>query len=99
MPGPSDAQNPLTLLVLIEVALGRRHQQRDERPAAVVDAAPADRERAVPLGPVADDEAAAAADAGVVEHEVHVVGGVLREHLVAEAVHVRWLGRRRSGGW
>ena len=88
MPGPSEAQKPFTLLVLTRWPSSAGDEQRDERPAAVVDAAPADLERAVPLLAAGEDEAAAAADAGVVEHEVHVVGVVLGDHLVAEALHV-----------
>src|SRR5204862_338076 len=44
-----------------DVALVARDQQRHERPAAVVDAAPADAERAVPVVTRAGDERAAAA--------------------------------------
>src|SRR5690606_39198849 len=51
---------------------------------AVVHTPPADPEGAFPLRPVVGDEAAATADAGVVEHEVDVVGGVAVDHLVAE---------------
>ena len=51
-------------------------QQRQERPGAEVDAAPAHGEDLVPLLAGVDDEAAAAADPGVVEQQVEVIGGV-----------------------
>ena len=74
------------------MALVAGHEERDEGPAAVVDAAPADAEGALPLRAVGLDEAPAAAHAGVVEHEVHVVGAVLGQHLLGELLHVGLVG-------
>src|SRR5262249_53249893 len=53
-----------------------------------VDAVPAHVEGALPLGAVALAEAAAAADAGVVEEQVDVLGRVLLDAGVAERHHL-----------
>ena len=63
-------------------------QQRHEGAGAVVDAEPADVERALPLVAFAAHEAGAAADAGVVEQQVDVVGVVFGLHRVAELGHL-----------
>src|SRR5205823_10375950 len=61
-------------------------------------------EGAFPLVPLAGDEAAAATDAGVVEQQVDVVGLVLVDDLVTEAVdlgfvgHITEVGRDASAG-
>src|SRR4051794_15103531 len=56
-----------------DVAFLAGEQQRQERARAEVDAAPADAEGAIPLRPFIGDEAAATADAGVVEQQVDVL--------------------------
>jgi hypothetical protein len=55
----------------------------------VIDAAPADREGLVPLGPLSGNEAAAAADAGVVEQKVDVVGVEGASGLLGEPADLR----------
>ena len=74
-----------------DAAAGPRHQQRQERPGAEVDATPADVEAALPsftLVALAGDKAAAAADAGVVEQQVDVRAVVRRQHFGLEGQHV-----------
>ena len=56
-----------------DVAFARLHQHRQERARAVIDAAPADVERLLPLRAIAADDAAAAADAGIVEEQMDVI--------------------------
>src|SRR5690606_9880685 len=63
-------------------------QGREEGAGAVVDAAPAHVEGALPLVGRVGDEAAAAGDARVVEQQVDVGGLVPGEGLVAEARHL-----------
>src|SRR5450755_2158718 len=64
-------------------AVAAGDQQRQEYPGAVIDAPPADGEHALPLLPAvaeqAAEEAVAAADARVAEHQVDVRAGVLVE--------------------
>ena len=71
-----------------DVRLVGAAQHRQERAAAVVDPAPADVEGLFPLGAGRIDEAAAAADAGVVEQQVDLVGLLVGGDLTLEAVDV-----------
>src|SRR5262249_12116527 len=73
-------------------AIAAGDQQRHERAGAVVHPPPVDGERTLPLRPGVGDEAAAAADAGVAEHQVDVIAGVLLEQLIAEPQHLRLVG-------
>ena len=73
-------------------AVRARDQQRQERAGAVVDAGPVDGERPLPLFPVTADKAAAAADARVAEDQVHVIGAVLLQHLIAEPQNLPLVG-------
>ena len=66
------------------MALVGGDEQRQEGSGAVVDAAPTHGEAPVPRFTGVGEEAAAAAQAGVVEQEVDVVGLVLLDDLVAE---------------
>ena len=66
---------------------GDEHWQ--ERAAPEVHAVPAHRERRVPLRAIFGDEAAATADASIVEQQVDVVGVMLVRHVVAEAQPLR----------
>ena len=89
--GPRLAQKPLTLLVLtstpspLAISSGRSA-------GAVVHTPPVDGKGALPLLAAASDEAPTAAYAGVAEHQIDVVGGVLALQLVAEAQDLRLLG-------
>ena len=74
-----------------DVALVGAHQHRQERPARIVDAEPVDLEDTVPLLPVGQHEAAAAADARVVEEQVDAVGVVLARHVFGEAPYLRFV--------
>ena len=67
-----------------------KHRQEGTR--AVVDAAPADVERPLPLLAGVGDHAAAAPDAGVVEQQMHPVGVVAIRHLISEPLHLRCVG-------
>ena len=69
---------------------GQQHRQEGAR--GVVDPAPADVEGLLPLAPVAGDETAAAADAGVVEQQVDPVGVHVPGDLALEAVHLDLVG-------
>ena len=84
------------------MALVGGDQQRHEGAHAVVHAAPADVERALPHGAVVGDDGAAAADAGVVEQQVDVIGLVLGDDGIAEGEHRRLVGHvahvRRDDG-
>ena len=73
-------------------AVAAGDEKRQERTGAVVDTPPVDGERAFPILPAVLDKAAAAANAGVAEHQVHVVAGVLLEQLIAEPQHLRLVG-------
>ena len=67
-------------------------QQWQEGAGGEVDAAPTDIEGPLPLLAAVDHEAAAAADAGIVEQEVDPVCRMLRPDLVAKAQHVDLIG-------
>jgi hypothetical protein len=64
----------LTLDVLTIWASSCLHHQRQEGAHAEIDAAPADVEGALPLIARAGEQAAAAADAGIVEQQMDLVG-------------------------
>src|SRR5258705_499322 len=66
-----------------QVPLGALQQQGQEHARAVVHAEPADVEGPLPVGARVADEAAGSADAGVVEHQVDVIGRVLTHDGVA----------------
>src|SRR6516165_7794001 len=67
-----------------DVALLGVLQHRQKRAGAVIDAAPADVERALPFVAAVGHHAAAAADTGVVEQQVDLVGLVTVGNLVAK---------------
>ena len=73
-------------------AVAAGDQQRQERAGAEIHPPPVDGEGALPLLPGVLDEAAAAADAGVGEDQVDVIGGVLLEQFVAEPQDLRLVG-------
>ena len=89
---PERCPEPVHAADVDDVARVRVHQHRQEGPRAEIDAAPADVEGSFPLGPAVGEQAAAAGDAGVIEEQVHPVGGVLACHLVAEAQDLRFIG-------
>ena len=68
------------------MALIGLQQQRHEGADAEIDAAPADVEGALPLLPGVGEQAAATADAGIVEQEMDPVGLLLLDQLVAKAL-------------
>ena len=72
-------------------AVGLQHH-RQEGAGAVVDAEPADVEGALPFRALVRDHAAAAADAGVVEQQMDLVGVVLLGDLGGEALDVIFVG-------
>jgi hypothetical protein len=74
------------------VALLGLHQQRQKSARTVVDATPADVECPLPFLAAVDDEAAAAADTGIIEQQMDPVGGVTVGDLGAEALHLREVG-------
>ena len=67
-----------------DVALLGVLQHRQKRAGAVIDAAPADVERALPFVAAIGKHAAAAADTGVVEQQVDLVGLLTVGNLVAK---------------
>src|SRR6516164_5096409 len=75
-----------------DVALLGVLQHRQKRAGAVIDAAPADVERALPFVAAVGNHAAAAANTGVVEQQVDVVGLVTVGNLVAKALDLRPVG-------
>ena len=68
-----------------DMPFARALQHREEGAARIIDAEPADLEHAVPFGPVVEHEAAAAADAGIVEEKVDVIALVIACDLRGEA--------------
>jgi hypothetical protein len=72
-----------------DVALRGVLQHRQKRASAVIDAAPADVERAFPFVAAIGNHAAAAADTGVVEQQVDLVGLVTVGNLVAKPLDLR----------
>src|SRR5262245_38033388 len=92
MPGPSDAQKTVHAAGVDQHALAARDQQREERAGAVIHALPVDGERPLPLLPGVADEATAAADPRVAEHQVDVIAAVPLEQLIAEPQHLRLVG-------
>ena len=92
MPGPRLAHRPFTLLVLISTPSPLAISSGMNVPGDVVHAPPIDRERSLPLLTAAADEAGAAADAGVAEHEVDVIGTVPAQQLVPELPNLRLVG-------
>ena len=75
-----------------DVALVGVLQHRQKRAGAVIDAAPADVERALPFVAVIGNHAAAAADTGVVEQQVDLVGLVAVGNLGAKPLDLRPVG-------
>src|SRR6266446_168550 len=75
-----------------DVALLGVLQHRQKRTGAVIDAAPADVERALPFVAAIGNHAAAAADTGVVEQQVDLVGLVAVGNLVAKPLDLRPVG-------
>src|SRR6516162_9278646 len=75
-----------------DVALLGVLQHRQQRAGAVIDATPADVERALPFVAAVGNHAAAAADTGVVEQQVDLVGLVTVGNLVAKALDLRPVG-------
>src|SRR5437660_6359365 len=75
-----------------DVALLGFLQHRQKRAGAVIDAAPADVERALPFVAAIGNHAAAAADTGVVEQQVDLVGLVAVGNLVAKPLDLRPVG-------
>src|SRR4029077_1892127 len=75
-----------------DVALLGVLQHRQKRAGAVIDAAPADVERALPFVAAVGNHAAAAADTGVVEQQVDLVGLVTVGNLVAKPLDLRPVG-------
>src|SRR5581483_5656315 len=73
-----------------DVSLVGLEQQRHESAHAEIDAAPADNEGALPTLAAAGNDAAATADAGIVEQEMDLVGLLLVDQLVAEADVMRF---------
>src|SRR5262249_61968564 len=67
-------------------------QHRQKRAGAVIDAAPAGVERALPCVAAIGNHAAAAADTGVVEQQVDLVGLVAVSKLVAIPLELRPVG-------
>jgi hypothetical protein len=67
-------------------------QQRQESARTVVDTAPADVEGPLPFLAAVGDQAAAAADTGIVEQQMDPIGGVTVGDLGAEALHLREVG-------
>src|SRR5438105_7015215 len=72
-----------------DVALLGLLQHRQKRAGAVVDAAPADVEGALPFLAAVRKHAAAAADPGIVEQEMDLVGVVMPRDVVAEPRDLR----------
>src|SRR5215467_10386534 len=72
-----------------DVALLGVLQHRQKRAGAVIDAAPADVERALPFVAAVGHHAAATADTGVVEQQVDLVGLVTVGNLVAKPLDLR----------
>src|ERR1035437_9294975 len=71
-----------------DVALVGLYQHRQEGADAEIDPAPADVEGLFPLLPGVGEQAAAAADAGVVEQQMDLVGRLLLDDLIAEALEL-----------
>src|SRR5271167_5119017 len=93
MRGPTEAQKPLMLLVLTMWPSSAFCSNRQKRAGAVIDAAPADVERALPFVAAVGNHAAAAADTGVVEQQVDlVVGLVTVGNLIAKPIDLRPVG-------
>ncbi|MGY4312482.1 hypothetical protein ACVWW1_001785 [Bradyrhizobium sp. JR3.5] len=69
-------------------ALVGLHKQRQEGADAEIDAAPADVEGALPLLARVGEQAAATADAGVVEQQMDLVGRLLLDQLIAKTLVV-----------
>ena len=82
-----------------DVALVGLQQHRQEGADAEINAAPADVEGPFPLLAGVGEQAAAAADAGVVEQQMDLVGGLLLGDFVAEARELLLDRRRRRHGW
>jgi exodeoxyribonuclease-3 len=68
-----------------DVALVGFHQHRQENAGAEIDPAPADVEGLFPLLPGVGEQAAAAANAGIVEQQMNPVGSLLLGEFVAKA--------------
>jgi hypothetical protein len=75
-----------------DVALLSVLQHRQKRAGAVIDAAPANVERALPFVAAIGNHAAAAADTGVIEQQVDLVGLVVVGNLVAKPLDLRPVG-------
>jgi len=92
MRGPTDAQKTVDAAGIDDVALLGVLQHRQKRAGAVIDAAPADVERALPFVAAIGNHAAAAADTGVVEQQVDLVGLVTVGNPVAKPLDLRPVG-------
>src|SRR5271167_878580 len=92
MRGPTEAQKPLMLLVLTMWPSSAFCSNRQKRAGAVIDAAPADVERALPFVAAIGNHAAAAADTGVVEQQVDLVDLVTVGNLIAKPLDLRPFG-------
>src|SRR5271163_3635388 len=75
-----------------DVALLRLQHHRQEGAGAVVDAAPAHVEGSFPLLAAMGEHAAAAADTGIIEEEMDLVGAVALGGLVAKSLDLRRVG-------
>src|SRR5690349_13863027 len=75
-----------------DVALFRILQHRQKRAGGIIDAAPADVERALPFVAAIGNHAAAAADTRVVEQQVDLLGLVTVGNLVAKPLDLRPVG-------
>src|ERR1044072_7906520 len=72
-----------------DVALISLQQQRQEGADAEIDTAPADVEGALPLFARVGEQAAAAANAGIVEQQMDLVGRLLLDQVVAKTLEMR----------
>ena len=68
-----------------DMALVGLHQHGQEGAHSEIDATPADVEGSFPLLAGIGEQTAAAADAGIIEQQVDLVGGLLLDDLVTEA--------------
>src|SRR6185295_3246261 len=71
-----------------DMSLVRLHHQRQEGADAEINAAPADVEGALPLLERVGEQAAATADAGIVEQEMDLVGRLLLDQLIAKTLEM-----------
>ena len=79
---------PVDARCVDDVPLVGLHQQRQEGADAEIDAAPADVEGALPLLARIGEQAAATADAGVVEQQMDLVGRLLLGQFIAKTLEL-----------